>query len=48
MRRPANDVWAVDGEGGEVLVPALKDVVTSVDPDGGRVVVREIAGLTAP
>jgi 16S rRNA processing protein RimM len=48
IRTPANDVWAVEGEDGETLVPALKDVVREVDLDARRIVVREIAGLTAP
>jgi len=43
----ANDVWAVEGDGGEVLVPALRDVVTSVDLEASRVVVREVPGLTS-
>jgi 16S rRNA processing protein RimM len=46
MRNPANDVWAADGPGGEVLIPALKDVVTSVDVAGGRIIVRDVPGLT--
>jgi ribosomal 30S subunit maturation factor RimM len=37
-----------DGEGGEVLIPALKDVVREVDVEGRRIVVREIPGLTVP
>jgi 16S rRNA processing protein RimM len=48
LHTPANDVWAVDGEGGEILVPALLDVVASVDVAGRRIVVREVPGLTAP
>jgi 16S rRNA processing protein RimM len=48
MRTQANDVWAADGPSGEVLVPALKDVVVSVDLERRRVIVREIPGLTAP
>lgn len=44
----ANDVWVAEGEQGEVLVPALKDVVASVDVEAGSVVVREVPGLTAP
>lgn len=43
---PANDLWATEGEAGEVLVPALKDVVREVDLPGKRVVVREVPGLT--
>jgi 16S rRNA processing protein RimM len=45
----ANDVWsAIDDEGGETLVPAIADVVASVDVEVKRVVVREVPGLTAP
>ncbi len=35
-----NDVWAVDGEGGRRLVPAVRDAVVSVDVGARRVVVR--------
>lgn len=43
----ANDVWSVvDGGGRETLVPALIDVLVSVDVGAKRIVVREIAGLT--
>jgi 16S rRNA processing protein RimM len=56
----ANDVWVTrpdgpdePGGGGrpapaEWLVPALRDVVVSVDVPGRRIVVREVPGLTAP
>jgi 16S rRNA processing protein RimM len=56
----ANDVWVTRpddaGEPGagtgtgpkEWLVPALRDVVVSVDPAARRIVVREVPGLTAP
>ena len=45
----ANDIWVtVDDGGGETLVPALKDLVVSVDVAGRRVIVREVPGLTAP
>jgi ribosomal 30S subunit maturation factor RimM len=46
----ANDVWAARPEGdpeAEVLIPALKDVVVSVDVRARRVVVRDVPGLTA-
>jgi 16S rRNA processing protein RimM len=47
----ANDVWAAratgdDGSIAETLIPALKDVVVSVDVAGRRVVVRDVPGLT--
>ena len=46
---PANDWWVVRGDDlAEVMVPALKDIVVSVDVDGRHVVVRDVPGLTAP
>lgn len=48
IHTPANDVWVAEAEDGEVLIPALKDVVETVDLSGRRVVVREIEGLTVP
>jgi 16S rRNA processing protein RimM len=49
IHTPANDVWsAIGGEGTETLVPAIADVVASVDVEAKRVVVREVPGLTAP
>jgi 16S rRNA processing protein RimM len=48
LHTQANDVWVAEGAAGEVLIPALKDVVREVDVAGRRVVVREIPGLTSP
>lgn len=45
LHNPANDVWVVEGDDGEVLIPALQDVIAEVDPMGGRVVIREVPGL---
>jgi 16S rRNA processing protein RimM len=46
---PANDLWvARTADGIETLVPALRDVIVEVDPAGKRIVVRDVAGLTAP
>ncbi len=46
---PANDLWvAVDGEGTETLVPAIRDVIVEVDIGQRRVLVRDVPGLTAP
>ena len=36
----SNDVYAVDGPDGEILLPATKDVLVKVDLDGGRIVVN--------
>jgi 16S rRNA processing protein RimM len=44
----ANDIWVTGPPSDEVLIPALKDVVVSVDVAGRRVVVREVPGLTSP
>jgi 16S rRNA processing protein RimM len=44
----ANDVWSAVSEESETLIPALKDVVISVDPHEKRILVREVPGLTAP
>jgi 16S rRNA processing protein RimM len=48
VRTQANDVWVARGEDGEALIPALRDLVVSVDLSAGRVVVREVPGLTVP
>ena len=44
----ANDIWITGPPEAEVLIPALKDVVVSVDIPGRRVVVRDVPGLTVP
>lgn len=42
----ANDVYGVTPEGGkEVLIPAVKEVVQSVDLEAGRMLVTPIKGL---
>lgn len=46
---PANDLWvAIDANGLETLVPAIRDVIVSVDVTTRRIVVRDVPGLTAP
>jgi 16S rRNA processing protein RimM len=42
----ANDVYVVrGGPRGEVLIPAIKDVVRAIDPAAGRMVVDPLPGL---
>ena len=41
----ANDVYVVHGERGELLLPAIEDVVKRVDVAGGRIVVELLPGL---
>jgi 16S rRNA processing protein RimM len=45
LSAPGNDVWVVDTGDGEVLIPAVREVVTDVDLDAGRLTVRELPGL---
>jgi 16S rRNA processing protein RimM len=49
IANPANDLWvAVDDEGAETLVPAIREVIVEVDVEARRIVVRDLPGLTAP
>ena len=41
----ANDVFVVRGPRGEVLVPAIEDIVQTVDLDSARVVIEVVTGL---
>jgi 16S rRNA processing protein RimM len=45
LHNQANDVWLVEGDDREVLIPALRDVVVEVDPAARRAVIREVPGL---
>lgn len=42
---PATDFWRTVGDGRETMVPALRDLVASVDISGRRVVVRDLPEL---
>ena len=45
----ANDVWSVvDDDGHETLLPAIADVIVSVDVAARRIVARAVPGITAP
>jgi 16S rRNA processing protein RimM len=41
----ANDVYVVRGARGEVLVPAIKDVVKLIDPSSGRMLIEPLPGM---
>jgi 16S rRNA processing protein RimM len=41
----ANDVYVVRGGRGEILVPAIKDVVKKIDPAAGRMLIQPLPGL---
>jgi 16S rRNA processing protein RimM len=41
----ANDVYVVQRESGETLVPAIKDVVVEIDTTEGRIIIDPMHGL---
>ncbi len=41
----SNDNYAVHGAKGEILIPAIEDIVKSVDLDNGRITIEAIDGL---
>ena len=41
----ANDVYVVKGERGELLLPAVEDVIKQIDIPNGRIVVEMVPGL---
>ena len=45
MATAGNDVYVVEGELGEILIPAIEDVVRSIDLERGEVVIEAIEGL---
>jgi len=42
---PAQDLWVVDADGVEVMVPAVEEFVRRVDLERGRIVLHLIPGL---
>ncbi|MBW7956586.1 MAG: 16S rRNA processing protein RimM [Deltaproteobacteria bacterium] len=45
METGSNDVLVVDGPHGEVLVPAIEQVIVRVDPDEKKITIRLIEGI---
>ncbi len=45
LDRPANDVYVVRGPRGEVLIPAIEDVVKEIDLERGRMIIEPLPGL---
>ena len=41
----SNDIYVVNGARGEILIPAIEDIVKSIDLDKGRIIIEAIAGL---
>lgn len=45
MSTASNDVYIVEGKRSEILIPAIEDVVKSIDLKKGRMVIEAIEGL---
>ena len=45
LSAPSNDNYVVGGEKGEILIPAIEDVVKSIDLKRGRITIEAIEGL---
>ena len=45
MATASNDVYIVEGKRGEILIPAIEDVVKSIDLKKGKIVIEAIEGL---
>ncbi len=43
--RESNDIYVVRGQRGQILVPAIEDVVKSIDLQNGTMVIEVITGL---
>jgi 16S rRNA processing protein RimM len=41
----SSDIYVVQGEGREFLIPAIADVIKAVDPAGGRIIITPLDGL---
>ena len=41
----SSDIYVVRSEGREYLIPAIADVIKTVDPTGGRIVITPLDGL---
>jgi 16S rRNA processing protein RimM len=41
----ANDVYVVQTDGREILVPAIKEIVKTIDPSAGRMLIEPLPGL---
>jgi 16S rRNA processing protein RimM len=41
----ANDVWVVPGSNGELMIPAIADVIERVDTAAGVVIITPLMGM---
>lgn len=47
MQLKSNDVYVVQSERGEVLIPATKQIVREIDLRGGKMIIHPVRGLLA-
>lgn len=45
MSQGHHDIWMIDGEFGEIMIPAVGEFVLNVDTEQHKILVREIEGL---
>jgi 16S rRNA processing protein RimM len=45
MTTASNDVYIIEGKTGEILIPAIEDVVKSIDLKKGKIIIEAIEGL---
>ena len=45
LQTGANDVYVVTGERGEILVPAIAEVIEAIDVSGGVISITPLPGL---
>ena len=45
LTTPGNDNYVISGAKGEILIPAIEDVIKSIDLNKGRLVIEPIEGL---
>jgi len=45
MKLPAQDVYVIEREGGEIMVPAVKEFVSAIDLNAGTITVSLIEGM---
>ena len=45
LNTPSNDNYVVNGTNGEILIPAIEDVIVSIEPEKGYMTIEPIEGL---
>jgi len=45
LNTPSNDNYVVSGANEEILIPAIEDVIVSIEPDKGYITIEPIEGL---